>query len=313
MSLQKMMIIPLLMSTIIPSVFSNNTPIRARLSMMSLQKMILIPLLLMSTIMPSVFSDNTPIRARLSLNAFPNSIIVTWTTMQKPVAPIVRFGAVTTTKTKWNVQMTSRVEKESTCIPSKAPSTYEYPLRSYTSAFIGSCTLNNLIPGVTYSYTVESSPNERTKPFRFTLPKIGDSMRVAFIGDLGQTANSTHTRDHILAAQPFNYNHIVIVGDMSYADSQHSGSSCQHATGCTPKRWDTWEDFYTPLGAIMPTMVLPGNHEVEVPHAPLNQLKTDVPFLNYHHRFPMPHINDSQYYFSYEAGDLSGRSGTGKF
>ena len=45
-------------------------------------------------------------------------------------------------------------------------------------------------------------------------------------------------------------------------------------------------------------MVLPGNHEVEVPAAPLllsNSVPLMKPFVNYKHRFPMPGVEQERY------------------
>ena len=109
---------------------------------------------------------------------------------------------------------------------------------------------------------------------------------------------------------------MVIVGDMSYADAQQPPHHCPHPGGCDPHRWDTWEDFFEPLGSQLPSAVLCGNHEIETQDAPLEARARDklresplvpardpafahqAPFVNYIHRFPMPRAGD------FEQGDL---------
>ena len=261
--------------------------------------------------------SNIPSRLRLSLDGDDTSnVILTWTTPYAPSSPVVRYGEISKIQDKqlWNIKV---AHLRSSCIPIEAPKTYDYPLKNYTSQYIGSCKLTNLKAGVTYSYTVEANPNDVTVATQFIAPtsptsspssssSSASSLRIAFIGDMGQTINSTHTRDHIIVSKPFAYNHVVIVGDMSYADSQKTRAQCNHPGGCSPTRWDSWEDFYEPLGSIVPTMVLTGNHEIELTDAPLNSNDDAMPgmepFLNYKNRFPMPHVEDKQYFYSYDVG-----------
>jgi hypothetical protein len=117
-----------------------------------------------------------------------------------------------------------------------------------------------------------SSP-EQTPELRFTTPPTpGSSTTIALIGDLGQTVNSTKTMSHIhLAAQKTSFNPhpvslVMIVGDMSYADSD-------------PHRWPSWFELMEPLLRSTPVEVAAGNHEIECDDA------TQKPFLPYEHYF----------------------------
>ena len=210
--------------------------------------------------------------------------------------------------------------------PDLAPKPYRYDLKNYTSGWIARSTLW-LPPSTLHYYVVQASASERTATFSFVSPPAPGTpgasasattakqsihgkqhpavQRIAFCGDLGQTVNSSRTVSHILEpinnTDPSYWDAIVIVGDMSYADSQKFPNECFHPGGCDPERWDSWGRMYQPLGARVPTMVVPGNHEVEVPTAPLfsSGSNTQAPFTNYLARFPMP---APQLYFSYELG-----------
>ena len=184
-----------------------------------------------------ICASNIPTRLRLSLPGDDTSdVIVTWTTINKPLEPVVRYGLTTTesgTTTSWNIQINKLTKLTSKCVPLISPTTYVYPLKNYTSLYIGHCRLLGLASGMSYTYTVESSSNSVTSLKKFLAP-IGPAttttttsttstlkpLKIAFIGDLGQTINSTSTINHLLNSKPFNFNHLVIVGDMSYADSQ---------------------------------------------------------------------------------------------
>lgn len=105
-----------------------------------------------------------------------------------------------------------------------------------------------------------------------TPPMPGSPTTIALIGDLGQTINSTKTMAHIHRATkiaPYNphpVSLVLIVGDMSYADSD-------------PHRWPTWFELMEPLLRSTPIEVAAGNHEIECDNT------TRLPFLPYEHYF----------------------------
>jgi hypothetical protein len=107
--------------------------------------------------------------------------------------------------------------------------------------------------------------------------------KIAVVGDLGQTYNSTVTMlNMLLSAQVPSGARTVIptslilcAGDMSYANSIQS-------------QWDTWFTLLQPLVQSVPFHVAAGNHEVEC------DAVTKIPFQAYEHRFHMPNrISDA--------------------
>lgn len=99
------------------------------------------------------------------------------------------------------------------------------------------------------------------------------TLRVAIVGDIGQTEHSVKTRDSILyeleSTTITSPTIGLIVGDMSYADGG-------------AERWDSWGRMMEPLASRLPIMVLPGNHEIEMDNI------SHVVFEHYRHRFQMP-------------------------
>lgn len=94
-----------------------------------------------------------------------------------------------------------------------------------------------------------------------TPPVVGPETPFVFaiVGDLGQTDNSTSTRDHIMS-NPV-YQQLIIIGDLSYADSAWNPK--KEGKNCTQLRWDSWGQLIEPLAAQVPMMVGAGNHEEE--------------------------------------------------
>lgn len=113
--------------------------------------------------------------------------------------------------------------------------------------------------------TQDSTPTLNFK----TPPKPGSPTTLALIGDLGQTINSTMTMAHIHRATMGNQHPVslvLIVGDMSYADSD-------------PHRWPSWFEVMEPLLRSTPIEVAPGNHEIECDNRTLET------FQHYEHLF----------------------------
>jgi hypothetical protein len=104
-----------------------------------------------------------------------------------------------------------------------------------------------------------------------TPPLPGSPTTIALVGDLGQTENSTRTMAHILRATspPNPVSLVMIVGDMSYADSD-------------PHRWTRWLDLMEPLFRSTPLHVAAGNHEIECDNV------THQAFIQYEHYFQNP-------------------------
>ena len=73
-------------------------------------------------------------------------------------------------------------------------------------------------------------------------------MVISVAGDLGQTADSKLTMEHML--QDPHASFAVIAGDISYSD-------------CDGTRWDSSLEMLEPLASWKQLMVGPGNHEIE--------------------------------------------------
>jgi hypothetical protein len=117
----------------------------------------------------------------------------------------------------------------------------------------------------------------RTPFYTFLTPPVpGAPTTLALVGDLGQTNNSRATMFHIWRAatsdSPLNdhpVSHVLIAGDMSYADSD-------------PARWTSWMDLVEPLVRTTPISVAAGNHEIECDNV------TNEIFVPYEHWFHNP-------------------------
>ena len=117
----------------------------------------------------------------------------------------------------------------------------------------------------------------QTPSYNFLTPPLpGAPTTLALVGDLGQTNNSRATMFHIWRAatsdSPLNnhpVSHVLIAGDMSYADSD-------------PVRWTSWMDMVEPLVRTTPLSVAAGNHEIEC------DTTTNEIFVPYEHWFRNP-------------------------
>ena len=110
----------------------------------------------------------------------------------------------------------------------------------------------------------------------WTPPLPGQATTLALLGDLGQTENSTKTMAHIWRAasteNKFVQNpvtQLLIVGDMSYADSD-------------ALRWPSWFALMEPLLRSTLLQVAVGNHEIEC------DTETRDIFVPYEHYFRVP-------------------------
>lgn len=173
-------------------------------------------------------------------------------------------------------------------------------------------------PGSTIYYKVVSV-DENSPVYSFVVPSpasAATAVKLAMIGDLGQTENSSQTIQHVLAGTPSNvptgktaYDAVVIVGDLSYADAENLGR-CSHPGGCDPTRWDSFGDMYTPLGSSIPTMTCPGNHEIELVSVGDRSVNsecnvTDEPFLEYRFRwFSYATADPISLHYSWDIGNV---------
>lgn len=165
---------------------------------------------------------------------------------------------------------------------------YEYNSGALHHVVIGGGEEGPLAPNTTYFYRVGDPDRVWSSEFSFkTLLPAGPSafpLRVAVIGDLGQTEDSRQTLVHAVSNTP---DFVLNVGDLSYAD------------GFQP-RWDSYARLVEPFAATLPWMVLEGNHEKEL----INSEKT---FLAYESRYYLPYRESGSadpLYYSFDAGPV---------
>lgn len=201
----------------------------------------------------------------------------------KNVKPVVLYGL------KLSLSRENRATSEPQHFNFTSTKTDHY----YQSDFIYHVELHNLKGGnqrYWYQIQVEETPSPSTNIriarqlrkasrviaetptlYFHTPPTPGSPTTIAFVGDLGQTINSTKTMAHILHAtlptvNRFPVSMVMIVGDMSYADSD-------------PERWTHWLELMEPLFRSTPLQVAAGNHEVEC-----DKMTLDI-FVQYEHYF----------------------------
>lgn len=192
----------------------------------------------------------------------------------------------------------------------------DYPfegLLNYTSGIIHHVKIDDLEPGTKYYYKCgDSSLNAMSEEHVFeTLLVPGPNnypRRIAVIGDLGLTLNSTTTINHVIQNDP---SMILFVGDLSYANQYlTTGGKGAPCYSCAfpdapiretyQPRWDGWGRFMEPLTSRVPMMVIEGNHEIE-PQA------EGVTFKSYLTRFAVPSSesgSNSNFFYSFDAGGI---------
>jgi hypothetical protein len=176
---------------------------------------------------------------------------------------------------------------------------------NYTSGIIHHVLLTGLLPSTRYYYICgDTTLSAISEEHQFmTPPSPGPTNylpRIAVVGDLGLTYNSSTTIDHLVQNDP---SMILMVGDMSYATNYNTtGFSHPHAPvhQTYQPRWDAWGRFMEPLVSHVPMMVLGGNHEKETQGG-------GVKFASYNARFAVPSKesgSDNNLYYSFNAGGV---------
>jgi len=205
---------------------------------------------------------------------------------------------------------------------------------NYLSPYILHARVTGLAAGQTYYYVVGDSAFTSAEKTFSTLPTAKYPFVMVSIADLGQTVNSTATRNGILALTGDMVPDVVtLTGDFSYADD-YSASHPEDVnlwktisgSGAQP-RWDTFVKLMEPLFSAFPVIHVAGNHEIEAAAGcflssngvywypnnpatngafttitwPTTDFSTTNPcFQSYNYRFPHP--------FTTTWGDLSGPS-----
>ncbi|XP_042513597.1 purple acid phosphatase 15 [Macadamia integrifolia] len=185
-------------------------------------------------------------------------------------------------------------------------------LQNYTSGIIHHVRLTGLKPDMIYYYRC-GDPNipAMSKIYSFrTMPVSSPQSyptRIAVVGDLGLTYNTTSTISHLIHNSP---DLVLLVGDVTYANlylTNGTGSDCYSCSfSNTPihetyqPRWDYWGRFMQPLVSKVPIMVVEGNHELEL------QAENRT-FVAYSSRFAFPSKesgSSSTFYYSFNAGGI---------
>ncbi|XP_010440539.1 PREDICTED: purple acid phosphatase 23-like isoform X1 [Camelina sativa] len=186
-------------------------------------------------------------------------------------------------------------------------------LLNYTSGIIHHVLIDGLEPETKYYYKCgDSSVPAMSQELSFkTLPlpsKEAYPHRIAFVGDLGLTSNTTTTIDHLMENDP---SMVIIVGDLTYADQYRTiggkGVSCFSCSfpdapirETYQPRWDARGRFMEPLTSKVPTMVIEGNHEIELQ-------ASGITFKSYSERFAVPSSesgSNTNFYYSFDAGGV---------
>ncbi|CAH9129800.1 unnamed protein product [Cuscuta epithymum] len=184
-------------------------------------------------------------------------------------------------------------------------------LRNYTSGIIHHVQLTELEPDTVYYYQCGDPLMAMSEVYYFKTMPISSPDRypnkVAIVGDLGLTYNTTSTINHLMRN---NADLVILVGDVSYANlylTNGTGSDCYTCSfPDTPihetyqPRWDYWGRYMQPLLSKVPIMVVEGNHDIE----PQIENKT---FAAYSSRFAFPSKesgSSSPLYYSFNAGGI---------
>ncbi|KAL4363414.1 hypothetical protein GQ457_04G016130 [Hibiscus cannabinus] len=256
----------------------------------------------------------SPEQIALALST-PSSIWVSWVTGDAQTGPnVTALDPTSVASEVWygkeSGKYTSKTRGNATVYSQLYP--FE-GLLNYTSAIIHHAKIDGLEPGTKYYYKCgDSSLPAMSEEHEFeTLPLPAQNSyprRIAVIGDLGLTRNSSTTIDHLTKNDP---SLILMVGDLTYANQYlTTGGKGVPCFSCAfpdapiretyQPRWDGWGRFMEPLISRVPMMVIEGNHEIE-PQA------AGITFKSYLTRFAVPaeeSCSNSNFYYSFDAGGV---------
>lgn len=260
---------------------------------------------------PSIF----PEQIMLALSTTPQSMWVSWVTGDSQIGPKVTPLDPSSVKSEVYYGRERGVysfKAEGTSVIYSQ--TYaDKRVLNYTSGIIHHVLLTDLLPSTAYYYICgDESLSAISEEHEFvTAPSTGPDnylSRIAVLGDLGLTYNSSTTFDHLVHNDP---SMILLVGDMSYASNYIStGDKSAACFECAfpdapfyesyQPRWDEWGRFMEPLVSRVPMMVLGGNHDIETQDG-------GVQFASYKARFAVPSRESgsrNNLYYSFNAGGV---------
>uniref|UniRef100_A0A1J3IP00 Purple acid phosphatase n=1 Tax=Noccaea caerulescens TaxID=107243 RepID=A0A1J3IP00_NOCCA len=255
-----------------------------------------------------------PEQISLTLSSDYDSIWVSWITGEfqigknmKPLDPtsinsIVQFG---TLRHSLNHEAKGRSLVYSQLYPFDG-------LLNYTSGIIHHVRITGLKPSTVYYYRCGDPSRWATSKIHHfrTMPVSRPSSypgRIAVVGDLGLTYNTTDTISHLIHNSP---DLVLLIGDVSYANLYLTNGTSSDCYSCSfpespihetyQPRWDYWGRFMEDLTSKVPLMVIEGNHEIEV------QAENKT-FEAYSSRFAFPFKESgspSPLYYSFNAGGI---------
>ncbi|KAK7387625.1 hypothetical protein VNO78_28548 [Psophocarpus tetragonolobus] len=255
-----------------------------------------------------------PEQISLSLSSSHNSVWISWITGEfqigdniepldpETVASIVQYGRVGRSLSH---QATGYSIVYSQLYPFEG-------IQNYTSGIIHHVRLTGLRPNTLYQYQCGDPSLSAMSDVHYfrTMPVSGPKSypsKIAVVGDLGLTYNTTSTVNHMTSNHP---DLILLVGDVCYADfyiTNGTGADCYSCSfPDTPihetyqPRWDYWGRYMQPLISSVPIMVIEGNHEIEA------QAENQT-FVAYSSRFAFPSEesgSSSTLYYSFNAGGI---------
>lgn len=193
--------------------------------------------------------------------------------------------------------------------------TQQYPnegLKKYASGIIHHVQLTGLEPDTLYQYQCGDPfiPAMSDVHYFRTMPMSTTTdypRRIAVVGDLGLSYNTTSTFGHLMSNHP---DLVLLVGGISYADLYLTNGTEFYCSSCSlgddpmretyQPRWDYWGRFMQPLIANVPIMVAAGEHEIE-------KQADNLTFVAYSSRFAFPYeesSSSSTVYYSFNAGGI---------
>ncbi|KAI3915641.1 hypothetical protein MKX01_015466 [Papaver californicum] len=260
-------------------------------------------------------SSMFPEQISLALSSQPTSIWVSWVTGDAQIGSnVIPLDPSTVKSEVWYGTQSGKYQFLQTGKSEVYSQMYPFQgLLNYTSGIIHHVRLQGLEPGTRYYYKCgDTSLSAMSKEHTFrtlTLPSPSNyPRRIAVVGDLGLTSNSTTTVDHMVKNDP---SMILMLGDLSYANQYRTtggkGAPCYSCAfpdapirETYQPRWDGWGRFMEPLISTVPMMVIEGNHEIETQAA-------GISFKSYSARFAVPSYesgSESNFYYSFNAGGI---------
>ncbi|KAM7466148.1 hypothetical protein LguiB_013710 [Lonicera macranthoides] len=259
-------------------------------------------------------SSDFPEQIALAISS-PSSMWVSWVTGDAQIGlNVTPLDPLTVASEVWYGKESGKYLMKKKGVSTVYSQLYPFEgLLNYTSSIIHHVRIDDLEPGTRYYYKCgDSSLPAMSEEHLFeTLPVPSPTnypARIAVVGDLGLTHNSTTTIDHLIQNDP---SMILFVGDMSYANQYlTTGGKGAPCFSCSfpdapiretyQPRWDGWGRFMEPLTSRIPMMVIEGNHEIE-PQA------DGITFKSYLTRFAVPSNesgSNSNFYYSFDAGGV---------